>query len=157
MIPPCGSRHQSHRWHSSRGTETRYAYSFIILVQPKRLTVLPRVPQTQHIFKHVFKEDAVQKEVFDKVGFPLVEDLLQGKDGLLFAYGITNSGKTHTITGEPDNPGILPRCLDVIFNSIADVQATRYVSYFLKTALLSVAILLCYAVQSLCMYSVQAR
>ncbi|KAL5468996.1 hypothetical protein EMCRGX_G030160 [Ephydatia muelleri] len=82
---------------------------------------------TQHTFKYVFKEDAAQKAVFDKVGFPLVEDLIQGKDGLLFAYGITNSGKTHTITGEPDNAGILPICLDVIFNSIADVQATRYV------------------------------
>lgn len=82
---------------------------------------------TQHTFKYVFKEDAPQKEIFDRIGFPLVEDLIQGKDGLLFAYGITNSGKTHTITGEPDNPGILPRCLDVVFNTIADVQATRYV------------------------------
>lgn len=100
---------------------------FFFQAQIKQSSSL-HTPQTQHTFKYVFKEDAVQKEVFDKVGFPLVEDLLQGKDGLLFAYGITNSGKTHTITGEPDNPGILPRCLDVIFNSIADVQATRYVS-----------------------------
>jgi len=47
--------------------------------------------------------------------------------GLLFAYGITNSGKTYTMTGEPEEAGILPRSLDVIFNSIADVQALRYV------------------------------
>ena len=97
------------------------------VVKPGRPLYCPS--QTQHTFKYVFKEDAAQKAVFDKVGFPLVEDLIQGKDGLLFAYGITNSGKTHTITGEPDNAGILPICLDVIFNSIADVQATRYVSY----------------------------
>ena len=47
--------------------------------------------------------------------------------GLLFAYGITNSGKTYTMAGEADEPGILPRSLDVIFNSIADVQAPKYV------------------------------
>ena len=47
--------------------------------------------------------------------------------GLLFAYGITNSGKTYTMTGEPDEAGILPRSLDVIFNSITDVQALKYV------------------------------
>ena len=68
-----------------------------------------------------------QKAVFDMVGYPLTEELLQGKNGLLFAYGITNSGKTYTMTGETDSPGILPRCLDVLFNSIADVQAPKYV------------------------------
>ena len=31
------------------------------------------------------------------------------------------------MTGEPDEAGILPRSLDVIFNSIADVQALKYV------------------------------
>jgi len=82
---------------------------------------------TQHIFKHVFDQNTGQKEMFDRLGFPLVEDLLQGKNGLLFAYGITNSGKTYTMTGEPEEAGILPRSLDVIFNSIADVQALRYV------------------------------
>ena len=48
--------------------------------------------------------------------------------GLLFAYGITNSGKTYTINGEPEEAGVLPRCLDVIFNTIADVQAPKFVS-----------------------------
>ena len=32
--------------------------------------------------------------------------------------GITGSGKTHTMTGSPEDPGLLPRCMDVIFNSI---------------------------------------
>lgn len=48
--------------------------------------------------------------------------------GLLFAYGITNSGKTYTINGEPEEAGVLPRSLDVIFNTIADVQAPKFVS-----------------------------
>lgn len=47
--------------------------------------------------------------------------------GLLFAYGVTNSGKTYTMTGEPGHPGVLPRVMDVLFNSIADLQATKFV------------------------------
>ncbi|XP_064387362.1 kinesin-like protein KIF23 [Halichondria panicea] len=80
-----------------------------------------------HKFKHVFTEGTDQTDIFDRLGFPLVEDLLQGKNGLLFAYGITNSGKTYTMNGEPDQAGILPRSLDIIFNSIADVQAFKFV------------------------------
>lgn len=32
------------------------------------------------------------------------------------------------MTGEPNDPGILPRCLDVVFNSIQHLQAKKYVS-----------------------------
>jgi len=47
--------------------------------------------------------------------------------GLLFAYGVTNSGKTYTMTGSGQDQGILPRCLDVLFNSIEEQQAKKYV------------------------------
>lgn len=43
-------------------------------------------------------------------------------------YGITGSGKTFTMNGSSSNPGLLPRCLDVLFNSISDVQTERSVS-----------------------------
>ena len=52
--------------------------------------------------------------------------------GLLFSYGITNSGKTYTMMGKPDQTGVLPRTLDIIFNSISHVQAPRYVSASLQ-------------------------
>lgn len=48
--------------------------------------------------------------------------------GLLFTYGVTGSGKTHTMTGSPGYGGLLPRCLNMIFNSIGSFQAKRYVS-----------------------------
>ncbi len=55
---------------------------------------------------------------------PLVKDVLEGQSGLLFTYGVTNSGKTYTIQGESGegNAGILPRTLDVIFNSIENLH-----------------------------------
>ncbi|KFV03665.1 Kinesin-like KIF23, partial [Pterocles gutturalis] len=81
----------------------------------------------QYSFKEVFGTSVVQKELFDVVAKPLVEDLVHGKNGLLFTYGVTGSGKTHTMTGSPGDGGLLPRCLDMIFNSIGPFQAKRFV------------------------------
>ncbi|NWH46585.1 KIF23 protein, partial [Fregata magnificens] len=81
----------------------------------------------QYSFKEVFGTLVVQKEVFNVVAKPLVEDLIRGKNGLLFTYGVTGSGKTHTMTGSPGDGGLLPRCLDMIFNSIGPFQAKRFV------------------------------
>ncbi|XP_075620392.1 kinesin-like protein KIF23 isoform X6 [Balearica regulorum gibbericeps] len=83
--------------------------------------------ETQYSFKEVFGTLVVQKKLFDVVAKPLVEDLIRGKNGLLFTYGVTGSGKTHTMTGSPGDGGLLPRCLDMIFNSIGPFQAKRFV------------------------------
>lgn len=83
--------------------------------------------ETLYSFSFVFADDASQKTVFDYVALPVVDGLLHGKNGLLFTYGITGSGKTHTMTGTPQNCGIIPRALDVIFNSITYLQAKRFV------------------------------
>ncbi|KAM4677358.1 kinesin-like protein KIF23 isoform 10-T10 [Discoglossus pictus] len=83
--------------------------------------------ETQYSFKQVFGTLITQKDLFDVVSKPLVEDLIRGKNGLLFTYGVTGSGKTHTMTGSPGEGGLLPRCLDMIFNSIGNFQAKRYV------------------------------
>jgi kinesin family protein 23 len=83
--------------------------------------------EIRNTFKHVFDDKATQKEVFDRVALPLVENLIHGKNGLLFTYGVTGSGKTFTMTGDPQNGGIMPRSLDVIFNSIGSYQAKKFV------------------------------
>ncbi|OXB77612.1 UNVERIFIED_CONTAM: hypothetical protein H355_002921 [Colinus virginianus] len=83
--------------------------------------------ETQYSFKEVFGTLVAQKDLFDVVAKPLVEDLIRGKNGLLFTYGVTGSGKTHTMTGSPGDGGLLPRCLDMIFNSIGPFQAKRFV------------------------------
>ncbi|XP_063545648.1 kinesin-like protein KIF23 [Cydia strobilella] len=81
----------------------------------------------KYTFKEVFPPEIPQQEVFDKVAYPLVEGLIKGKNGLLFTYGVTGSGKTFTMTGEPQNCGILPRCLNIIFKTINECQAHKYV------------------------------
>ncbi|XP_042600009.1 kinesin-like protein KIF23 isoform X2 [Cyprinus carpio] len=83
--------------------------------------------ETQYSFKKVFGIKTTQGELFEDVAKPLVEDIIHCKNGLLFTYGVTGSGKTHTMTGSPGQGGLLPRSLDMIFNSIGPYQAKRYV------------------------------
>ncbi|XP_022535405.1 kinesin-like protein KIF23 isoform X2 [Astyanax mexicanus] len=83
--------------------------------------------ETQYSFKKVFGIKTTQRELFEDVAKPLVDDLIHCKNGLLFTYGVTGSGKTHTMTGSPGQGGLLPRSLDMIFNSIGPYQAKRFV------------------------------
>lgn len=83
--------------------------------------------ETRYVFKHIFDVDSTQHECFTTVAQPLVEGLIKGRNGLLFSYGVTGSGKTYTMTGNKQNRGIMPRCLDVLFKTISDYQAKKFV------------------------------
>ncbi|KAF9072744.1 P-loop containing nucleoside triphosphate hydrolase protein [Rhodocollybia butyracea] len=77
-------------------------------------------PSSTYTFSHVFPPNTKQGDFFLKTTLPLVRDALEGQNALLFTYGVTNSGKTYTVQGgsSAGSAGILPRSLDVIFNSI---------------------------------------
>ncbi|CCA72134.1 related to Kinesin-like protein KIF23 [Serendipita indica DSM 11827] len=83
-------------------------------------------PVSTYTFTHVF-ENTTQSKFFQRVALPLVQSLLAGENGLLFAYGVTNSGKTYSIQGGhgDEEAGILPRTLDVVFNSIDTLLSDR--------------------------------
>ncbi|XP_031660732.1 kinesin-like protein KIF20B isoform X7 [Oncorhynchus kisutch] len=78
------------------------------------------VPQTAQRFQfsQVLGPETSQKEMFDGTVRSLVKDVLEGGNSLVFTYGVTNAGKTFTFLGTETNAGILPRSLNVIFNSI---------------------------------------
>ena len=66
-------------------------------------------------FSKVFGENSTQEEVFEVTCKPLIDDLIQNnKSGLIFTYGMTNAGKTFTVIGTPDKPGILPQALKTL-------------------------------------------
>jgi Tfp pilus assembly ATPase PilU len=93
---------------------------------------LSTTPQSSvYSFSHVFEPITTQPEFFAKTTLPLVQDLLHGQSGLFFAYGVTNSGKTHTMQGgnDPNSAGMIPRTFDVIFNSITTLQSDDRVSF----------------------------
>lgn len=59
----------------------------------------------------------------------MVENVIQGYNGTVFAYGQTGTGKTFTITGVPDDPdnrGIMLRAFDNIFEQIGCDSTRQY-------------------------------
>ncbi|XP_063702166.1 kinesin-like protein KIF23 isoform X2 [Culicoides brevitarsis] len=83
--------------------------------------------ETQCTFSQVFDADSKQRDVYMSVAQSLVENLIRGKSGLLFSYGVTGSGKTYTMTGDVKHRGIMPRCLDALFKTISDYQTKKFV------------------------------
>jgi hypothetical protein len=70
-------------------------------------------------FRGIFGPNSTQEEVFSTAAAPLLTEFLDGSDVLLFCYGSTNAGKTFTITGTKDGPGILKRSLESIITQIS--------------------------------------
>ena len=104
----------------------RISDSKVRLVPPTSSKSYSSGKELQCSFKYVFDQEFTQGNVFDKVGLPLVSDVLQGKNGLLFTYGVTGSGKTHTMQGRNKDGGVMSRAVDVIFNSINDLQTKKF-------------------------------
>ena len=72
-------------------------------------------------FDAVYDENSTQRTVYDETAFPLVESVLSGYNGTIFAYGQTGCGKTHTMQGLAEPPelrGIIPNSFDHIFDHI---------------------------------------
>ena len=62
-------------------------------------------------FDAVYAPNSRQQTIYDETAFPLVENVLEGYNGTIFAYGQTGCGKTFTMTGkahDPDLRGIIP-------------------------------------------------
>eukprot|EP00892_Ulva_mutabilis_P005641 jgi/Ulvmu1/3449/UM016_0069.1 len=83
-------------------------------------------------FDHVISSDGTQEELFNLVGVPMVNNVMQGYNACCLAYGQTGAGKTHTILGDVCNAssrihdlhtmrpgmGLTPRIFHRIFEMI---------------------------------------
>eukprot|EP00760_Papus_ankaliazontas_P037984 PhM_4_TR8806/c0_g1_i1/m.83656/K17914/KIF13; kinesin family member 13 len=71
------------------------------------------------VFWHMDSTDASrdQEEVFDMCGEPVVASAWGGYNGSILAYGQTSSGKTHTMMGTEQHPGIIPRLCRRLFEA----------------------------------------
>ena len=66
-------------------------------------------------FDHAFDEATTQQQVFQTLAAPLLQLTTQGYNTTLFAYGQTASGKTYSMTGTQQNPGINTRFVRALF------------------------------------------
>jgi kinesin family protein 3/17 len=75
----------------------------------------------QFTFDYTYDENSKQEEVYQMCAFRIVESVLEGYNGTIFAYGQTGTGKTFTMEGQThvsENRGIIPRTFDQIFKTI---------------------------------------
>lgn len=70
----------------------------------------------------VFGEESTQESIFEGISPPLLESFLQGINCTLFTYGVTGSGKTFTVDGVPNAPGIFERVGRHLFNHVASLS-----------------------------------
>jgi kinesin family protein 18/19 len=63
--------------------------------------------------------------VYEATTKPLLDSVLDGYNATVFAYGATGCGKTHTITGTSQQPGIIFMTMQELFEKIQEVQDTR--------------------------------
>nr|KAF6471469.1 kinesin family member 3B [Molossus molossus] len=90
--------------------------------------VAHEMPKT-FTFDAVYDWNAKQFELYDETFRPLVDSVLQGFNGTIFAYGQTGTGKTYTmegVRGDPEKRGVIPNSFDHIFTHISRSQNQQY-------------------------------
>lgn len=69
-------------------------------------------------YDHCYDISSTQEQVYEDLGKNIVSQGLEGYNGTIFAYGQTGSGKTHTMMGNPDSLGIVPRISADLFTTV---------------------------------------
>ncbi|KAK2885774.1 hypothetical protein Q8A67_016611 [Cirrhinus molitorella] len=80
-------------------------------------------------FDSVYDWNSKQMELYDETFRPLVDSVLFGFNGTIFAYGQTGTGKTYTMEGvrnDPDRRGVIPNSFEHIFTHISRSQNQQY-------------------------------
>ncbi|KAK7292122.1 hypothetical protein RIF29_07835 [Crotalaria pallida] len=79
---------------------------------------LNRIRGRHFTFDASFPDSATQQEVYSTTTSELVEAVLQGRNGSVFCYGATGAGKTYTMLGTLENPGVMVLAIKDLFNKI---------------------------------------
>ncbi|ESW34914.1 hypothetical protein PHAVU_001G191500 [Phaseolus vulgaris] len=86
-------------------------------------------------FDKVFGPSARQKDLYEQAVTPIVNEVLEGFNCTIFAYGQTGTGKTYTMEGEckraksgpngelPPEAGVIPRSVKQIFDTLEGQNA----------------------------------
>ncbi len=77
-----------------------------------------KMKQNYFSFDFIFEKEATQEEIYLNTCKILLEEVLEGYNATIFAYGATGSGKTYTMVGNGENPGIMVRVVSDLFSMI---------------------------------------
>ncbi|KAH6703000.1 P-loop containing nucleoside triphosphate hydrolase protein [Leptodontidium sp. MPI-SDFR-AT-0119] len=77
-------------------------------------------------FDRVFDDNTTQGEVYEATTRGLLDSVMEGYNATVFAYGATGCGKTHTITGTAQQPGIIFLTMQELFEKIAEKSDEKH-------------------------------
>ena len=76
-------------------------------------------------FDRVFDDNTTQGDVYEATTKNLLDSVLDGYNATVFAYGATGCGKTHTITGTAQQPGIIFMTMQELFEKVGELQGEK--------------------------------
>ncbi|KDD72360.1 kinesin, partial [Helicosporidium sp. ATCC 50920] len=74
----------------------------------------------------VYDEGCSNEQVYAGTAQSLVREVARGFHATVFAYGQTSSGKTHTMMGTAEDPGLVPRAVRELFSLIAQARRREF-------------------------------
>ncbi|KAK4295819.1 hypothetical protein Pmani_031640 [Petrolisthes manimaculis] len=86
-------------------------------------------PPKTFTFDAVYDWNSKQQELYDETFRPLIDSVLNGFNGTIFAYGQTGTGKTYTMEGireDPEQRGVIPNSFEHVFSHIARSNNQQY-------------------------------
>ncbi|XP_051478040.1 kinesin-like protein KIF18A [Apus apus] len=77
------------------------------------------------VFDAVFDESSSQLEVFEHTTKSLIDGFLNGYNCTVLAYGATGAGKTHTMLGSPEDPGVMYLTMMTLYNCMEQMKEEK--------------------------------
>uniref|UniRef100_A0A3Q2FYK3 Kinesin-like protein n=1 Tax=Cyprinodon variegatus TaxID=28743 RepID=A0A3Q2FYK3_CYPVA len=77
------------------------------------------------VFDHVFDENSTQVDIFENTTKGVLDGLMNGFNCTVFAYGATGAGKTHTMLGSQNDPGVMYRTMKELFKRMDDAKEEK--------------------------------
>ncbi|KAG4913090.1 hypothetical protein JHK86_053523 [Glycine max] len=83
-------------------------------------------PSIAYAYDRVFGPTTTTRQVYDVAAQHVVSGSMEGINGTVFAYGVTSSGKTHTMHGDQRSPGIIPLAVKDAFSIIQETPNREF-------------------------------
>ncbi|XP_074005731.1 kinesin-like protein KIF18A [Numenius arquata] len=77
------------------------------------------------VFDAVFAESSSQLEVFEHTTKTVIDGFLNGYNCTVLAYGATGAGKTHTMLGTPEDPGVMYLTMMALYNCMDQIKEDK--------------------------------
>ena len=126
-------------------TEIQDGRAQIVEMDGRSGTIAITVPKSSEppktfTFDAVYPPNSAQDFIYQGTAKPILDSVMEGYNGTIFAYGQTGTGKTFTMEGVPEPTelkGIIPRAFQEIFEQV-QTQGGENVEFLVRASYLEI-------------------